>query len=953
MKSAKISFTALMMALVFALSPLTANAQEAAPFDGQSAPGKVIQFSFENEEWEEVIDWFAEQTGLSWRAISKSKFPKGTFTLQDRESYTPFEALDQLNYALRLQEPPYTIIRNRNQLILTEASRELPVELIPKVTADELDQRGDYEILSCQFDLGTLNVQEVEEDLRVSLSQKYVRHAKSLPALNAFFARGPGSELKSIRKTIEALTHANALTYSMYTLKHYDPEQFLATARGLLKIAPDEYERADGSLSIGLDPSGGRLFVYATPEAHEEFTKVANLLDVEPQEGDSGMERLYTKSYTITTDAEMARKVVETHLDGTTATIGQNEVTGAIILRGTESQHKIAKDVIDTIQGEEGSTKIVELQNASASTILEAVSSLLNLSSSSADNANAPSMLANTSQNFIMIHGTPQQVFKVSSMIAQLDQAQGRDPNRIRTNARVIEMSPEKRDKLLGNVPDYWPSTGRKNRLRIIMPDERVQDKLDSERQKMRIPQDTSTRFRFPQKRRVVERSIREVRTVAYQQIIEKTPAEAKMASSVVPAMASSESGGSRYTPPTEVQSIPGADLTIKATPFGVLIESDDLDALDDLEDIFRSQTINDAVDQTPSIFYVKFRKVASVKADLESMFGLASGSGGSDGGGGIMSGIVDNVAGEGTGDLLGGLLGGSSMGSSSDGAIELTGDVQLGMSVPLNMLWVSGATESDLNFIQDAIDLFDQASPPHNPELVGQTYSIPILHRSPQGVFDHVSKMFPDYIVGGPSAEGQNGGGNGGGENGINQMARMMRGMAGGGGQRGGGGGNNSAAAAEEAPKARISLDEETGQLLVIGPKFIYEQIHDFVVEIDKAELSEAKPFEILPAEYASAGAIEILRGMFGPKIQLGQESEGESGTDAQAQAQNGRNGQSQQGTNGRTNQSSRAAVQAEFRRQGINPTTGATGGRGGAQRGGGGAQRGGGGGQRGGGRR
>ena len=162
------------------------------------------------------------------------------------------------------------------------------------------------------------------------------------------------------------------------------------------------------------------------------------------------------RSYAITTDPEMTRKVVETQLDGTTAIIGQNEITGAIILRGTEAHHKIALEVINTIQGEEGSTKIVELKNASATTILEAVSSLLNISStSSADNANAPRLLANTAQNYIMIHGSPQQIHKVSGMIEQLDQAQGKDPNRIRTNARVIEMSPQKRDEALGSVQDY------------------------------------------------------------------------------------------------------------------------------------------------------------------------------------------------------------------------------------------------------------------------------------------------------------------------------------------------------------------------------------------------------------------------------------------------------------------------------------------------------------------
>ena len=938
MQNVQVITKALIMALVITLSPLTVCAQEEAPFDGRSLPEKTVQFSFDKADWEDVVGWFAEQTGLSWQPISK--FPKGTFTLEDDREYTPAEALDQLNYALRLHKPPYTIIRNRNQLILTEASNQLPDELIPQVTADELDQRGDYEIVSCQFDLGNLNVHDVEEDLRVSVSQKYVQYARILPALNGFFARGTGAELKSIRRTIESLTRAKTLTYSIYTLKHYDPEQFLMAARAPLRIAPEAYDSDDGTLSISVDQSNGRLFVHGTPAAHKAFAEVTELLDVAPEEGESGVERFYLKSYPITTDPEMARKVVETQLDGTTATIGQNEITGAIVLRGTDAQHKIADEVIKTIQGEAGSTKIVELQNASATAILEAVSNLLNISAkTSAENPNAPRLLANTTQNYIVIHGSPQQIYKISEMITQLDQAQGRDPNRVRTNARVVEMSPEKRDELLGTVRDYWPSTGRKNSLRIIMPDEKVQDKLDDGR-KMIVPQDSSTGIPFPPRRKVKRRSL--VRAVAYQQIVEKTPAEAKMAS------AESESVGGGYVPPSEVKSVPGADLTIKATPFGVLIESDDLDALDDLEDIFRSQTIEDGIDQGLTIFYLKYRKANFVKAELEQMFGLESQSSGSGAGGGIMAGIMDNAVGEGTGDLLGGLLGGSSS-SGPSGAIELAGEVQIGMSVPLNFLWVSGATASDLDYIQDAIDLFDQPSAPQNPELVGQAYSIPIRHRSPKGVFDKLSIMMAEYIEGGPIADGNRGrGGDRGDDGGIGQVADMMRGMA------GDGGGDGNSASSEDAPKVRMSLDEETGQILVIGPEFIYEQMLTFVEALDKPELSKTKSFEILPGNLFSTGAMEIIRNAFGPKVSIAEDSLA-SESDLDSQSNNGSSSRTGEGAGTRDAASSRreqaaAEVFRNLRNRGVN---GAGRRGGGGQRGGGGGQRGGGGGQRGGGQR
>ncbi len=955
-----------------------------------------ISFSFEKADWQDVIPWFAEQTGYSWQPISQ--FPEGSFTLSDNKRYTPLEALDQLNYALRLQDPPYTIIRNRNQLILTEASSELPVELIPHVTVAQLSERGDYELLSCEFGLGTLNAYDVELDLTLLVDEKYSQFSKLLPQSNGFYVRGTGANLKRIRDAISKMAAIKRRTYKTYNLKFYSPEQFLNVARNPLQIPEETFSRDDGTLAISIDAATNRLIINGTDAAHEDFLEVAAIIDVAPEKAESGQEHSFLRNYAVIADPEMTKKVVETMLDGTTATIGQNEVTGSIVLRGTEAQHKIAEDVISTIQGATGSTKIVELENASASDILTAVNSLLNITpTSAAANPNAPRLLANTTQNYIVIHGTPQEIFKISDIIAQLDQAQGRDPDQARTNARVIELSPKKRDEMLDSVEDYWPTTGRKNRLRIIMPDEKVQDKLKSEAPRF-APRNSSTdakptdttrfsnvAFQQPEKTQnaAVESTVSSVAAnvtqgprygalengapknrlrivmpdekvqvklenearrfalrsaytgavspdgarftnVAFQQP-EKTQNAA--IESTVSSVRASAPQGTRYAPPQGKQSKPGADVSIKATPFGVLLQSDDLDALDDLEDIFRKQSQDDGIDQGLTIFYLKYRKAASVKSELDQMFGLESASPSSDAGG-LVSGIVDNVAGGGTGDLLGGLLGGTTS-SAPAGAIELTGEVQIGLSVPLNLLYVSGATASDLDYIQDAVDLFDQPSAPQNPELVGQSYAIPIRHRAPDSVFSHVSSLMADYISGGDIPEQQNDDQ----DDDLNQVARLVRGAGGGGGDGGGGGGG------EETPSVRISLDKESSQILVIGPKFIYEQILELVEAIDTPDLSQPKTYEVLPAEYFSMGAMEIIKNAYGSKIAIirtnsSPASNGESGQDSQTgdNAATGSSAPSSQRTSESRQRQQRAAqLFRSLRNRG-----GATGG--GAQRGGGG---------------
>ena len=95
------------------------RASKAGRASGNAASDAKIQFSFENEEWKEVIPWFAKQAGFSLQPIDD--WPDGTLYLVDESQYTVIDALDQLNHALRLREPPYTLVRNRNMLVLVEA----------------------------------------------------------------------------------------------------------------------------------------------------------------------------------------------------------------------------------------------------------------------------------------------------------------------------------------------------------------------------------------------------------------------------------------------------------------------------------------------------------------------------------------------------------------------------------------------------------------------------------------------------------------------------------------------------------------------------------------------------------------------------------------------------------------------------------------------------------------
>ena len=176
---------------------------EQGPEENTITKDDKIQFSFKNQDWEDVVPWFADQAGFSMQPVSE--WPAGTFNLTDNSEYTPTEALDQLNHALRMRNPPYTLIRNRKMLILAkESEATFPNDLIETVEVEDLDKRGKYETISVIFDCGELNAEEMHDQLRPLVTSMNSDYFAVFPAANQIHVRGTGAQLQTMRDLIKS-----------------------------------------------------------------------------------------------------------------------------------------------------------------------------------------------------------------------------------------------------------------------------------------------------------------------------------------------------------------------------------------------------------------------------------------------------------------------------------------------------------------------------------------------------------------------------------------------------------------------------------------------------------------------------------------------------------------------------------------------------------------------------
>ena len=201
-------------------------------------------------------------------------------------------------------------------------------------------------------------------------------------------------------------------------------------------------------------------------------------------------------------------------------------------------------------------------------------------------------MLANTERDFIMLKGTPNQVAEAIQIIEELDSKSAPVSDGPRTVRRVISMNAAERDRILESFEDVWPTMGRDNPFDVRKPQSKAED---------------GSLFRRNEKRKSLEEMLKEQGSVLRGRLFEvaacMNPSMAmRLSDTVLQAPGRAIPGdpfpgdhepspgdeviqdADGYKLPPQIKSVPGAPVKIWGTEYGIIIESQDLDAGDDAE---------------------------------------------------------------------------------------------------------------------------------------------------------------------------------------------------------------------------------------------------------------------------------------------------------------------------------------------------------------------------------
>ena len=923
-----------------------------------------------------MINKFAEQAGFSLQTIEAR--PAGTFSLLDNDSYTPLEALDQLNRALAGLDKPFTLIRKGNMLMLKQVGRNFPIsdELIDTVKPEDLDKRGEFELMNVIFDLGELDGDQMARDLESLVSDTNKSHFKEFRASNQLQVRETGARLRNMRNIIETAKQKLAdekPSLITYQLKFQDAETFIAVVGAQLGIPDGKTSNAsrdqDATISIIAEPLSTRLYVSGTKKMLDRFLLIAKTVDSDPNEAteDVVQEQPFLDTYPITIDPKLAYDLLSTMLEGSDARMQQDEISGAITVLGRKADHERVVQSLASVENVKTKNfAIIQLEKVSVTEALGVLQSIYRQTTTSLteETNSGPVLLANSYLNQIIVSGSAKEVAEVRAIAMELDAKYVPVDSGPRKGTVIIPMDQKAAERLMPALPDLLKTVNRDNQFTIrpfnvIRPsdrkglDERIRrgelqelNKSDEEMMEEMIDDLPSA-----------NRSQRKSPASVPQSKLEKKPASALQQMSALAFLtlgaqraslvsnlvllqqdggtATSSPSADEYRAPPKKESVDGAPIDFRFNEYGLTVESDDLDAVADIQDAIEKFLGDSTEVQQPAILELQYRDVTEMQQILEAILGLSDGSGGGDAGGNPLGGIVNNLLPG--GDLLDGLF---DPASGAAGISELEGDVTFVADSRFNALVVKGATANDLSFINQLIEYFDRPETETKPELLGETRIIQIKYRDIQEVVEIIKTLLPGKIY---TDQGDQGGKQNNGE--LAQMMKAVQQLNKGGGGGGGGGGGQSGGG--QKPTVVLGVDTANSILLVTGPEYIYEEIVRIVEKLDV----EAPPRAIVVVAGVSNPTLvlDALQHLFGDNIQMS-DSETLASDGAKENTKDTQDKQADAADSNRARQQLQREIQAQARAQ---QQGGGRGAGGGGNRGGGGGGRnaGGGGGTRGGG--
>jgi type II secretory pathway component GspD/PulD (secretin) len=813
--------------------------QAQAPMAGP-ADGLVINFNA--TPWSEVLKWLAKEAELSLQADS---YPVGTFTYRDPfRRYSVAEAMDVMNGVLLGRG--YTLVKKNRILISVDlgsgesatVTKLLVRELSELVLPEDLDKRGNYEIVSCVFSIERSTVEEIEREVNLLIGPS--GSVVPLPTAGQIVVCETAGKLRIIRELIAGGTRTKKI--EKLTLKHVSADEVLAIARPLLGLKDGVNTSED--LSMSTDTFGNTIFATGSADKLQKLRDITLEIDIKPTSEavkTASVEQPRFKSHRLLgSDPTTTMDVLQSTFAGQlNMKLSLDPKTSNILALATEDDHKRIDDIIAELAGQSSDFEVIQLSRLDTQAAILTLEKFFGKQSKDATSAKGPIFYGDAAARRIMVKGTKQETEQIRTMLSTVEESSPEAESPL-DGILLVPLKGKSADRMLDQIEMLMQATKSKTKFRMVLPGETKKTEGNS-----------------------VEEPARALRNPKG----DKSALNGKPASrnSIAKYVATQDTGdGSASKPAAKAQdpqvTVLSDDIVIRRGPNGLIVTSDNPEALKEFNRLYKiaqSQMAN--APAQPAVYVLQHIK-ALAAADLIKSIIAGEQASSSGGGGGLIGDVASSVLG---GGLLGGLFGGGSSGNASTSTTvsgaSTTGTVVITPDPRLNALWVQG-NSTDMQMVEDLIELIDIADSGVQNLTRGTPKTIPIQYIPVSEVEAVVKEVFADRIAQPAGA---------GGAQRQPSPEQFLALIGGAGGRRGGGGGGNAQSELKEQTMT-VSSDKKNNALIVVATPTLFADVESLVSQMDQASEDDAADVVVMqmPAEVNTNLMQNALKSAFGASV-------------------------------------------------------------------------------------
>jgi len=623
----------------------------------------------------------------------------------------------------------YTLVRRGRMLMVINLEDGIPDNLVPTIPLEELAEKGEHELVKVLFNLEVLRPDEAQAEIQKLLGPQ----GAVVPLMKSrqIWVTDTAGRLRVIRSVLERIGEPVSEAKTIVGAPQLKIHPIVGSDPQSVLSVVQTLLAGQADVRLSIDPKTNHLIAWARPA--QQATIAATLAQMEREGQRTAVLRL-TCVDPATAVLAINKLFGNAETGGTAAgpVVDADPVGRQLMIRGTEAQIAQIRDML---------MKMGERSDAGGATQSSRVRTL------PMTGAEADVVIRRIQEIWPTLRANPLRVVDASSVLAG-ERAEGRGPS-------VGRETPSDRPE--------WPRT----RLQGLGSEAGAnRPSPQTETEKTAVPNDRSTEL---------NRTARFM--PAALQSEEETPA--------VP----SERAGQNAAASVSKRPAP---IIISPGPNGLMITSEDAEALDELERLLGAMTDNTPAARGVVVYYLKHAKAADIGQTLEQ----------------ILAGQAAN---------------GGKASASASGPVKITPEPRL------NALFIQ-AGRAELNTIDQLLKTLDLAESPEGISLVSKPRRIAVHHVRASEVVDILKQVYIDRLAEGAVGNQQ--------RISATSAAMLAAGMRGerpqplqpqqqqGGVDRG----------RNDAVRLALGVDARSNSVIVAAPDSLYEEVRRLIEEMDAA---------------------------------------------------------------------------------------------------------------------